>query len=54
MYNLHSVQCMCNDSYLCPPGCHCFTLLRQECQVQINAVSKFFGQNVINNTSTPE
>ena len=39
---LHSVQCMCNDSHFCPPGCHFLYIL----------VPQFFGQSATNGTST--
>ena len=54
MYNVHSVQCMCNDSHFCPPGCHLLYIIASRVSRKNKGkVSQFFGQNVTNDTSTP-
>ena len=55
MYNvdLHSVQCMCNDSDFCPPGCHFLYIFASKVSGKNKGkVPQFFGQSVTNGTST--
>ena len=54
MYNVHSVQCMCNDSDFSPPGCHFLYIFASKVSRKNKGkVSQFFGQSVTNDTSTP-
>ena len=54
MYNVHSLQCICNDSDFCPPGCHYLYIFASKVSRKNKGqVSQIFGQSVTNDTSTP-
>ena len=53
MSNVHSVQCMCNDSDFCPPGCHFLYIFASKVSGKNKGkVPQFFGQSATNGTST--
>ena len=48
-----SVQCMCNESDFCPPGCHFLNIFASRVSRKNKGkVPHFFGQSATNGTST--